>query len=235
MINRIEKKFKLRVVISISSIVIISFITLIGCDSKKLSNEHTENKEIVAEETLEDNKEINSEGVPESDVVISEKMSNNKDNKEIATAIIKKQNDSVKVIKKDDKSMNETKSSDVKYNFMEYIQLLGLSKEKLISTLNENHNSIEEGGLEFKEAGIRVWFDQKNNKQVEQILIMRNDIALNGVKVGDKISRFKEAFGNSVSDKNGDAHFKYKDIFLSVNYDTNTEKTYGVYILKNDF
>lgn len=64
---------------------------------------------------------------------------------------------------------------------------------------------------------------------------MRNDLNLNGVKIGDKISRFKEVFGNPVSDKSGDAHFKYKNIFLSVNYDANTGQTYAIYILKNDF
>lgn len=117
----------------------------------------------------------------------------------------------------------------------EYIGLVGLSKEKLVTILNEKPNSIDEGGMEFKEAGIRVWFDKKSNTQVEQIFTMRKDIDLNGVKIGDKISKFKEAFGSPVSDKNGDAHFKYNNIFLSVNYDTKTEDTYAVYILKNDF
>ncbi|MVX66462.1 hypothetical protein GKZ28_22565 [Clostridium chromiireducens] len=135
----------------------------------------------------------------------------------------------------DKKPIEVTKSDDGKNNFTEYINLLGLSKEKLISKLNENPSSVGEGGLEFKKAGIRVWFDQKNNDQVEQIFTMRNDLNLNGVKIGDKISKFKEVFGNPVSDKNGDAHFKYNNIFLSINYDTKTEQAYAVYILKNDF
>lgn len=157
------------------------------------------------------------------------------ENKETAVSTIEKQNASEKVIKKDNKSVNSLKTSCGKDNFIEYIGLIGLSKEKLISTLNENPNSIDEGGLEFKKAGIRVWFDKKNNTQVDQVFIMNSDINLNGVKIGDKISRFKEVFGNPISDRNGDAHFKYTGIFLSVNYDTNSQQTYGVYILKNDF
>ncbi len=131
--------------------------------------------------------------------------------------------------------MDASKSDNGKNNFTEYINLLGFSKDELISTLNEKPSSIGEGGVEFKKAGIRVWFDQKNNDKVEQIFTMRNDLNLNGVKIGDKISRFKEVFGNPVSDKSGDAHFKYKNIFLSVNYDANTGQTYAIYILKNDF
>lgn len=60
---------------------------------------------------------------------------------------------------------------------------------------------------------------KKSNTQVEQVFTMRKDINLNGVKIGDKISRFKEIFGSPVSDKNGDAHFKYNSIFLSVNWE----------------
>jgi len=38
-----------------------------------------------------------------------------------------------------------------------------------------------------------------------------------------------------VSDKNGDAHFKYHGIFLSVNCDIKIEQTYEVYILKKRY
>ena len=123
----------------------------------------------------------------------------------------------------------------VKKDFKEYIPLLGLTREALIGTLNEEPASIDEGGLEFKKAGIRVWFDPDSYTKVEQIFTMREDIDFNGAKVGDTIGKFRMAFGEPLSDRNGDAHFKYNDIFLSVNYDTATEKTVAVYILKNDF
>jgi hypothetical protein len=69
----------------------------------------------------------------------------------------------------------------------------------------------------------------------KQVLIIGKEANLNGVKIGENISRFKEVFGKSISDKNGDAHFKYNGVFLSINYDTNTGETYAVYILKNGF
>lgn len=116
-----------------------------------------------------------------------------------------------------------------------YIGLLGLTKEELVKNLGEEPEKIDEGGLEFKNAGIRIWFDQTNYKTAEQIFVMDPDFDIQGVKLGEKIDKFKEVLKDPVSDRNGDAHFKYNDIYLSINYDTNTQVTYGLYLLKNDF
>lgn len=116
-----------------------------------------------------------------------------------------------------------------------YIGLLGLTKEELVKSLGEEPEKTDEGGLEFKNAGIRIWFDQTNYKTVEQIFVMDPQFDILGVKLGEKISRFKEVLKDPVSDRNGDAHFQYNNVFLSINYDTETQDTYGLYILKNDF
>jgi len=116
-----------------------------------------------------------------------------------------------------------------------YIGLLGLTKEELVKNLGEEPEKIDEGGLEFKNAGIRIWFDQTNYKTAEQIFVMDPNFDIQGVKLGEKIDKFKEVLKDPVSDRNGDAHFKYNDIYLSINYDTNTQVTYGLYLLKNDF
>lgn len=122
-----------------------------------------------------------------------------------------------------------------KNGITKYLGLVGLNKKELIKVMNEEPTSNNEGGLDFKKSGIRVWFDNKSHTMVEQIFILKKDINLNGAKIGDKITSFEKAFGNPVSNKNGDIHFKYKNIVISVIYDTNTQKTYGVYILNNDF
>lgn len=116
-----------------------------------------------------------------------------------------------------------------------YIGLLGLTKEELVKNLGEEPEKIDEGGLEFKNAGIRIWFDQTNYKTAEQIFVMDPNFDIQGVKLGEKIDKFKEVLKDPVSDRNGDAHFIYNDIYLSINYDTNTQVTYGLYLLKNDF
>jgi len=116
-----------------------------------------------------------------------------------------------------------------------YISLLGLTKEELVKNLGEEPEKIDEGGLEFKKAGIRIWFDQTNYKTAEQIFVMDPNFDIHGVKLGEKIDKFKEVLKDPVSERNGDAHFKYNDIYLSINYDTNTQVTYGLYLLKNDF
>ncbi|ALB46311.1 MULTISPECIES: hypothetical protein [Clostridium] len=233
MINKIQKRFKLLFSAAIICAITISSASIVGCSPKKSSEINAENKEVSVEKVSENSNQAEGEKISE-EVVSIEKSANNEDNKEIVSSQVKKKNDSVKIIE-DSKSIDASKSDNGKNNFTEYMNLLGFSKDELISTLNEKPNSIGESGVEFKKAGIRVWFDQKNNDKAEQIFTMRNDLNLNGVKIGDKISRFKEVFGNPVSDKSGDAHFKYKNIFLSVNYDANTGQTYAIYILKNDF
>lgn len=191
----------------IGGMALIITISFAGCGSKVSTNEDNIKKEVAVQETSKDSNDTSSTLQDTSKETTSE----------------------------NEKTVNELKSDNKESSFNEYINLLGLSKEKLIGTLNEKPSPIDEGGLEFKEAGVRVWFDAKSHTLVDQIFIMKSDMDLNGVKIGDKISKFKEVFGKSVSDKNGDAHFKYKDIFLSVNYDTKTEQTYGVYLLQTDF
>jgi len=116
-----------------------------------------------------------------------------------------------------------------------YISLLGLSKDQIISKMNEEPTTVDEGGLEFAKAGIRVWFDEETYKYVNQVYTANKDIDLNGAKIGDNISVFKAKFGTPVSDKNGDMHFKYKNAYLSVVYDLSTEKTIALYVLKDNF
>ena len=56
-------------------------------------------------------------------------------------------------------NLSEPKDNNDKNSFFKYINLLGLSKEKLFRNLNEESKFVDEGGLEFEKAGIRVWFD----------------------------------------------------------------------------
>lgn len=115
-----------------------------------------------------------------------------------------------------------------------YVKLLGLDKDELVKAVGEEPDSIDEGGLEFKKAGIRVWFDAKSGT-ADQIFTQNKDIDLNGIKIGDTIDKFEEVFGKPVSDRNDDMHFKYNDIFLSLNYDTTTKETFALYLLTTDF
>jgi hypothetical protein len=130
---------------------------------------------------------------------------------------------------------NSKPSSDTETaSFEKYFNLLGTGKEDFIKTMNEEPNTIDEGGLEFKNAGIRVWL-HGDTGAVSQIFFESKDIDFNGARIGDKIEQFKTAFGEPISDKNGDMHFKYKTGFISVNYDTQTEVTGAVYLLSEDF
>ena len=54
-------------------------------------------------------------------------------------------------------------------SFERYIKLIGLSKKDLISNLGEQPTVVDEGGLEFKKAGIRVWFKDYGAGPVQQV------------------------------------------------------------------
>ena len=41
-----------------------------------------------------------------------------------------------------------------------------------------NPNPVDEGGLEFEKAGIRVWFDYKENTTVSQIFLKEQTLIL---------------------------------------------------------
>jgi hypothetical protein len=133
------------------------------------------------------------------------------------------------------KTEDETKVEDTTKvdEFKNYISLIGQKKDNLSGLLKEEPKTIDEGGLEFEKAQIRIWLN--NEGLVSQVFTMNQEIDINGVKIGDDIKKFTEIFGEAISDKNGDAHFKYDNIYLSVNYDTKTGETFAVYILKEDF
>lgn len=122
-------------------------------------------------------------------------------------------------------------------SFSDLIGLLGMTKDQVTAAVGETPVSVDEGGLGFEKAGIRAWFDDATHTKVAQVLIMTDAIDLNGVHKGDSFSDFKKVFGEPISDRNGDAHFKYDDVYLSVVRDTSSDsgKIVGIYILQEDF
>ncbi len=130
---------------------------------------------------------------------------------------------------------DQVSSSDNEVNSFEiYFNLLGSSKQELIYNISEKPESADEGGLEYKETGIRVWFNSDTGI-VNQVFTQREDLDFKGAKIGDKAESFQNAFGEPISDQNGDMHFKYKDGYISVIYDTQTGITFAVYLLNVDF
>ena len=116
--------------------------------------------------------------------------------------------------------------------------LLGMTRDELLAAMGDDTpEAVDEGGLAFEKAGIRVWFDGDTYTKVAQVLVMKDSIDLNGLHLGDSLSGFTEVFGQPLSDKDGDAHFSYGDIFLSVVYDTasETQEVISVYVLQEDF
>ncbi|MCM1988562.1 hypothetical protein [Oceanirhabdus seepicola] len=131
----------------------------------------------------------------------------------------------------DENKENQTSDN----NYETYLKLIGLNKEELISTLEEEPSPIDEDGLEFSAAEIRVWFDINGQDSVSQIFTQNKEIDFNGVKIGAKISDFKNIFGEPIEEDRSSAYsnFKYNDIVLSVYYNSETQETFSIYILNN--
>lgn len=187
--------------------LLIAMLTFTGCSSKTKDTTESETKTTVKEPTKENIKE---------EVIPEQQVNTVKDEVQTTTT-------------KEDEAQQEDSQ------FKQYCKLIGLSKEELITTLSEEPVGTDEGGLEFTKAGIRVWMDPSTNETVDQIFTTNASIDFNGAKIGDKLSKFKEVFQEPISDTNGDAHFSYENVFISVNYDAQTQDTYAVYILKNNF
>ncbi len=115
------------------------------------------------------------------------------------------------------------------------VKLLGLTEEELRQTVPGEPEGVDEGGLAYDEAGVRVWFDDETHTKVAQVLIRSEEIDIEGVRVGDSYEAFKKVFGEPISDSNGDARFKYGDYYLSVVRDIDTGTVISVYILAENF
>lgn len=206
------------------TVVALLNLTLVtGCSS--LTSSTKQSSSIIPTSTVGENDKNNQ--------TQEEVLSTEQDSESVNASNTSKQDTTELSTTQDNNSGNESKSDDIDNSFVKY---LGLSKEELISTLNEEPTTVDEGGLEFKEAGIRIWFDQNTFTKVSQIFTQREDIDFKGAKIGDKIDEFKKIFGDPVSDNNGDMHFKYDDnAYISVNYDTKTNETFAVYLLSEDF
>ncbi|MDN5298082.1 MAG: hypothetical protein PWP51_635 [Clostridiales bacterium] len=199
---------RMRMLLLTFLIVILAAVSLVGCKDTTGQDDAQKNVPTSEQNDNTAGQDAVDEGPKESDAKegeAAEETPVNADNEAAET--------------KDDK-------------FTTYISLLGMDSETLAQTLNETPTKTDEGGLVFENEGIRVWF---NDEAVSQVFMTSPDVDLNGVKIGDSIDDFKSVFGEPISDNNGDMHFQYGDVFLSVNYDVTTQQTVALYILKEDF
>ncbi len=117
-------------------------------------------------------------------------------------------------------------------SFEQYLSYLGVSREQLENDLGTS-TKIDEGGLEFKDAKIRIWFesDEDTAKSIS-VWIDNPEVDYNGIKRGEHINRFREVFGVPLSDNTASAEaiFVYEQVWLIVDYDPNTGKTAAVYV-----
>ena len=115
----------------------------------------------------------------------------------------------------------------------DYKTMIGSSREEIIDSMGEEPSVIDEGGLEFSKAGIRVWFGDEG-KTVQEVGMYSSDIDFNGASIGGNIDDFKNAFGDPIQEDPGPAYclFKYDELLLHAAYDPNTGGVVGVSLMK---
>ncbi|MGE5372606.1 MAG: hypothetical protein ACM3QZ_11515 [Solirubrobacterales bacterium] len=115
-----------------------------------------------------------------------------------------------------------------------YIQYIGMTREQLTKVLGETPTAVDEGGLEYKKAGFRVWFDGQDPTKVNQIWFFTPVVDFHGLKTGDSIDSFRTVFGKPIQEdsRSAYANFSYQGLILNVGYDPESRKTQGVYLIK---
>jgi len=138
-------------------------------------------------------------------------------------------------IKQDVESSQESKETEKeeKKALEKYVKLLGLSREEIIDVMAEEPIVVDEGGLEFPNAKIRVWFIE-DGKTVDQIFIDDSEVDFNGARLGGNIEDFKNIFGEPVNEDSATTYsnFDYKGLVLHIQYDPSTKKVFSVYLMK---
>ncbi len=219
--NKRDRKSRIKVILFILPLTIIG---LTGCNPKDSSV-------IQVQQTNREQSEVSNETTKEQASETKEEI--DKDTETVSETDQGTTEETEQGMNTAEGEKQTGKDADNREVLSQLIGLLGLTKEKLSDTIGDDPKSIDEGGVEFTNYGIRVWFGE--DSLANQIYILNNDMEINGLKIGDPIRGFEKKFGEPVKDNNGDAHFKYKDIYLSVNYDTDTKEIFGIYILKEDF
>ena len=117
-------------------------------------------------------------------------------------------------------------------SFEKYFNYLYMTRDELKTVLG-SYTIIDEAGLEFNSAGIRVWFEgDKITEKSTSVFISNSDVDYNGLKRGDNINKFRETFGVPISDNTSSAEaiFVYKQVWLIVDYNPKTGETAAMYV-----
>lgn len=127
------------------------------------------------------------------------------------------------------------KSSTTVSSFERYIPFIGKSEADLTSEIGEEPAAVNEGGLNYRKAGIKAWTNGSTGNVVD-IYTSTNNMDFNGLKVGDAIDAFQKAFGTPTKQDTKAAYsvFPYKGISLTVNYDAATMKVTVVHIAASE-
>ncbi len=122
-------------------------------------------------------------------------------------------------------------SSQTYTSFEKYIPYLGMTKTEVIQAVGEEPTTIDEGGVDFATAALRLWFDE--NGKVRDISFGAPDVDFNGARYGQKFDAFHQALGDWFQRDENSAYavFHYRDIDVDVDYDPKTQVVVSVHIL----
>ncbi|SCZ76410.1 hypothetical protein [Acidaminobacter hydrogenoformans] len=122
--------------------------------------------------------------------------------------------------------------SSMSENVEKYSILIGLKQSGIEAMFDETSSEIKEEGIEFKEAGVKVWFDKDHGRAVH-VMIVSKEVDFHGARIGDSEQVFDEIYGKSVDSHPGSGYkdYDYENLILRLYYDAAGGKTEAVSLM----
>ena len=122
--------------------------------------------------------------------------------------------------------------SSMSENVEKYSILIGLKQSGIESMFDETSSEINERGIEFKKAGIKIWFDEDHGRAVH-VMIVSKEVDFHGARIGESEQAFEEIFGKPVDSHPGSGYkdYNYENLILRLYYDAAGGKTEAVSLM----
>ena len=122
--------------------------------------------------------------------------------------------------------------SSMSENVDKYSILIGLKQAGIEAMFDESSTEIHAQGIEFKNAGVSVWFDEDHGRAVH-VMIVSKKVDFHGARIGDSEQVFEEIFGKPIDSHPGSGYkdYDYENLILRLYYDAAGGKTEAVSLM----
>jgi hypothetical protein len=122
--------------------------------------------------------------------------------------------------------------SSMSENVDKYSILIGLRQAGIEAMFDESSTAIHDQGIEFKNAGVKIWFDEDHGRAVH-VMIVSKEVDFNGARIGASEQSFEDIFGKPIDSHPGKGYkdYDYENLILRLYYDAAGGKTEAVSLM----